>query len=551
MTKQEILDRLNEEQQKPVIDYLGPQFLVAGPGSGKTYTLVSRTQYMIMDGINPSNILLFTFTNKAAKEIKERISNAVGESVAAQITMGTYHSFCCRVLRNHATNLGYKKGFSIYDSDDSKKIIKKIVKGSDIDHNSLMSYMSNQKRKLLSPQKSMEDATNANDNYSRFYGEYQDQLFNQNAMDFDDLIYNTIRLLKSFPEILAQINNKYQYISADESHDSSSADIELIRLLSGTKQNVCFILDDHQSIYGFRGADIEAVLNIKTIYPNLKYYYLNHNYRSTNTIVEASKSLIANNANQLEKDIFTNNSIGDKIITFEENNTQLEAIRVVKTIQLLTSKYGMQYKDIAILYRTSNLSRTVEEIFLKYKIPYEILSGINFYARKEIKDLLAFIRFIANPYDLASFTRIINIPKRGIGDKTIEKIMDESQSQMPPLDALTACKNLIAESQVKGKAKTGISQFIAIMDHLISVKDDLTVAELMSEIIKQNNYYEYLKDEYEDDYDDKLCNVMELVELSYTFSTLDEFLEQTSLDRKQDEDADNNVQLLTMHMSKG
>lgn len=551
LTQQEILDKLNDEQQIPVKDYLGPQFLVAGPGSGKTHTLVSRTEYMLVDGIKPENMLLFTFTNKAAREIKERIANAVGEEIANKITMGTYHSFCCRILRQFGANLGYKKGFSIYDADDSKKICKELTKDSNIDFKALVSYISGQKRKMISPQRAMELAVSNQDPYAKLYGDYQDRLFNQNAMDFDDLIYNTIRLLQNFPAVLAKVNNRYLYISADESHDSSGADIELIRLLAGEKQNVCFILDDNQSIYGFRGADIDSVLNIRNIFPNLKTYFLNQNYRSTETIVEASKSLIAHNSNQIEKNIFTDNPKGDKIIVFEEGTAQLEATRIVKTIQLLIRKYGYSYKDVAILYRTSGQSRIIEEIFLRYKIPYEILSGINFYSRKEVKDILAFIKFLCNPYDLEAFSRIINIPKRGIGDKTIEKIVDECNNHLPPVDAVTACKTLLDKGDIKGKAKGGVSQFIQTYDTLNSNKDNLTVPELISEIIKLTSFYEYLQSEDEDKYDDKVSNVMELIELSYSFLSLEEFLEQTSLDRKEDEDTDNKVHLLTMHMSKG
>ena len=553
-SRQNILDRLNEEQKLAVLDYYGPQFLVAGPGSGKTFTLVSRTQYMILDGINPSNILLFTFTNKAAKEIKERISRAVGEDTAKMITSGTYHSFCCRLLRQYGENLGYKKGFSIFDSDDSKKLVKKITKGSDVDYNALIAYMSKQKRNLISPQKALEDAHQNEDDFAKYYSEYQKSLFQQNSMDFDDLIYNTIRLLKRFPDVLAKVNSKYKYITADESHDSSNCDIELIRLLAGPEdkgQNVCFILDDNQSIYGFRGADIAAVLGISRIFPNLKYYYLNQNYRSSKTIVEASKSMIANNSNQIEKNIFTSNEVGDKIIVFEEGNPQYEAIRIVKMIQTLHQKYNYNYKDIAILYRTSNQSRVIEEIFLKYKIPYEILSGINFYSRKEIKDIVAFIRFLVNPWDQEAFKRIVNIPKRGIGDKTIEKILDEANNHMPPVDCYTACRNLLEKNEIKGKAKGGISQFLETIKTLGETMDDKTVPDLVSDIIKFSNYYEYLKDEAGDDYDDKVVNLLELVELSYSFNTLEEFLEQTSLDRKEDEDESDNVQLLTMHMSKG
>lgn len=551
LTQQEILDKLNDEQQIPVKDYLGPQFLVAGPGSGKTHTLISRTQYMLLDGLNPENMLLFTFTNKAAREIKERIANAVGEEIANKITMGTYHSFCCRLLRQYGNNLGYKKGFSIYDADDSKKVCKELTKDSNVEYKALISYISGQKRKMISPQRAMELAVSNQDPYAKLYGDYQSRLFNQNAMDFDDLIYNSIRLLQSFPDVLEKVNNRYLYISADESHDSSSADIELIRLLAGEKQNVCFILDDNQSIYGFRGADIDSVLNIRNIFPNLKTYFLNQNYRSTETIVEASKSLISHNSNQIEKNIFTKNPKGDKIIVFEEGTAQLEATRVVKTIQLLLKKYGYTYKDIAILYRTSGQSRIIEEVFLRYKIPYEILSGINFYARKEVKDILGFIRFLCNPYDLEAFSRIINIPKRGIGDKTIEKIIDECNNHLPPIDAVTACRNLLSENLIKGKAKGGISQFVQMYDTLNTEKDNLTVPELISEIIKKTNFYEYLQADDEEKFDDRVSNVMELIELSYSFLSLEEFLEQTSLDRREDEDTDNRVQLLTMHMSKG
>lgn len=550
-SKEDILKKLNEEQKLPVMDYLGPQFLVAGPGSGKTFSLVSRTQYMLLDGIDPSNILLFTFTNKAAREIKERIAKAVGEENSRRITTGTYHSFCCRLLREYSSYIGYEKGFSIFDSEDSKKLVKKLIKGTDVDYNMLMAYTSKQKRKLISPQTAMENAVQNKDELAKYYGDYQKSLAGQNAMDFDDLIYNTIKLLSNNADVLSIVNNRYKYIMADESHDSSSSDIRLIQLLAGPLENVCFILDDHQSIYSFRGADIQAVLNIRNIFPNLKTYNLNQNYRSTTTIVEASKSLIANNSNQLEKKIFTKNPVGDKVIVFEEANQQMEAVRIVKMIQLLVKKYGYRHSDIAILYRTSNQSRAVEEVFLKYKVPYEILSGVNFYARKEIKDITAFIKFLCNPNDLEAFSRIINIPKRGIGAKTIEKIADECNNHIPPIDAYTACKNLLEAGSVKGKAKSGIEQFLSVVGTLGSIMDDKTVPELISEIIKLSNYYEYLKDEFEEEYDDKIVNLVELVELSYSFNSLDEFLEQTALNRKEDETEEDKVQLLTMHMSKG
>lgn len=550
-SKEQILSRLNDEQKLPATDFHGPKFIIAGAGSGKTFSLIARTQLMIIDGIQPENILLFTFTNKAAKEIKERIAKAVGEDIANKITTGTYHSFCCRLLRQYGTNIGYAKGFSIFDSEDSKKLIKKIIKGSDIDQNMLISYLGKQKRKLISPQKAMENAIQNKDDLAKYYGEYQKSLFNQNAMDFDDLIYNAIKLLTNNSEILATVNNKHKFITADEFQDSSNSDIELLRLLAGENKNICVVGDDSQSIFGFRGADIKAVLSISNVFEHMSFYNLNHNYRSSNTIVEASKSLISNNKEQLEKQIFTNNELGDKIIVFEEANAQMESIRIVKMMQLLLKKYNYNYDDIAILYRTGNQSRAVEEVFLKYKIPYKILSGINFYARKEIKDITAFIRFLCNGYDLEAFSRIINIPKRGIGSKTIEKIIDECNNHIHPIDAYSACENLLESGALKGKAKTGVTQFLEVIKTLVEQMDDLTVPELIKEIVGLSNYYAYIKDEFAEDYDEKVLNIVELIELAYTFNSLEEFLEQTSLNRKEDELNQPKVKLLTMHMSKG
>lgn len=549
VTKQNILDTLNEEQQQPVINYFGSQFVVAGPGAGKTHVIVSRTQYMILDGVNPSNILLFTFTNKAAKEIKKRIADKMGVDIASKITMGTYHSFCCRILRQYVSEdvLGFNTNFSIFDIDDSKKVLIK-VKEDNMDERELSDYISKKKHKMISPQKAME---NINDPFAKCYGKYQDELWKQNAMDFDDLIYNCIKLLELYPHIKEKVNSKYKYISADEYHDSSSADIRLIQLLAGEEQNVCFILDDNQSIYGFRGADLRAVLNIDKIFPELKTFLLNRNYRSTDMIVNASKSLIKKNTKQIKKEIFTENEKGDPVIYIEEADPNYEALRVIKTIQLVRKKYNYNYKDIAILYRTATQSRPVEEMLLKYEMPYEILSGINFFERKEIKDIVSIISVINNSYNIERFSRIVNIPKRGIGAVTIEKIINESRSDIVNIDLITATRNLLERGEIKGKAKTGLTQFIEFIDYIRSVMDDLTIQELIANIIEKSNYYEYLKSEDEEKYEDKVGNIVELIELSYNYNTIEEFLEKACLDRKEEENSDDKVQLLTMHMSKG
>lgn len=504
---------------------------------------------MLLDGINPYNILLFTFTNKAAKEIMNRIASAVGDDVASKITMGTYHSFCCKLLRKYGEKIGFEKRFSIFDADDSKKVLKKILKGEDADEKIISSYISKNKHKLISPQVAMTNEKDAK--FAQYYKEYQDELFAQQAMDFDDLLFNAIKLLELNPDVLTEVNNKYKYISADEYHDSSTADIRLIQLLAGDNKNVCFILDDNQSIYSFRGADLQAVLNIRNIFPELKTFFLNQNYRSTQMIVEASKSLISKNQNQIEKQIFTNNSEGDPVIYIQEQDPNYEAQRISKSIQLLKNKYNYNYKDIAILYRTSAQSRAIEESFLRYNIPYEILSGVNFYERKEIKDLLSYISVISNKFNTERFLRIINVPKRGIGEKTIEKILDESRSDIIPIDFIQACKNLINKKELKGKAKTGIEDFINIIEKIESKINDLTVPEVLGEIIKETNYYEYLKTYDEETYDERVGNIIELVELSYDFLTIEDFIEQTTMNRKQDEDEDDKVQMLTMHMSKG
>ena len=552
ITKQEILDKLNKEQQLPVINYLGPQFIVAGPGSGKTHTIISRTQYMILDGLDPSNFLIFTFTNKAAKEIKHRIASAIGDETAAKITMGTYHSFCCKLLRQYvsADVLGFDKSFSIFDMDDSKKVIMK-VKDENMDEKKLADYISKKKHKMISPQKAMEKI---DDPYAKFYSKYQDELWQQNAMDFDDLIYNAIKLLELYPDIKEKVNSKYKYISSDEYHDSSSADIRLIELLAGENKNVCFILDDNQSIYSFRGADLEAVLNIRNIFPGLKTFFLNQNYRSSNKIVNASKSLIAKNTNQIEKEIFTENPDGDPVIYCEENDPNCEALRVVKTIQLVKKKYGYKYSDIAILYRTSAQSRVLEEFLLKYNMPYEILSGLNFFERKEIKDIVSFVSVITNSFNVERFKRVVNIPKRGIGDKTIEKIVEESRKDIKATDLITACKSLLqkkGKEGLTGKAKEGITQFVNFIDSIRSIMDDLTVPELLTHIVKDTNYYDYMKALDPESYADKISNLVELVQLSYSYNSVEEFLEKACLDRKEEEDSEDKVQLLTMHMSKG
>lgn len=547
LTAEEILKRLNDEQREAVVNYVGPSFIVAGPGAGKTFTVISRTQYMILNGVPPEKILLFTFTNKAAKEIRERIAKAVGEDVAKEITTGTYHSFCCKILRQYAHKIGFTRSFTIFDSEDSDKVFSKITKGTNVDAKKLKSYVSKQKRNLVTPAKA---SMNRDDNYAMFYDEYQKELVKQNAMDFDDLIFNTIRLLQNNPDVLIAINARWQWITADEYHDSAGSDIKLIKLLAGRRQNACFILDNDQSIYSFRGADLDAVLRTQTLFKDLQIFNLNQNYRCSETIVEASKSLIAKNPVTIKKNIFTTNPKGGQILLYSEKDSAQEGLRIAKTIQVLHAKYKTPYEDMAILFRTNKQSRAIEDALLRLKIPYEILSGINFYARKEIKDILAFMKFIVNPYDLVSFQRIVNIPKRGIGDATIAKVVDESRAHIPPISLLDAC---LSTPNLRNPGKKNILEFHKLIEELKEQADHLTVPEFIQLILIKTCYYDYLEASDPENYDDKVQNIFELIELAHTFNSIEEMLEQTSLDRKEDDcdDDEGKVQLMTMHMSKG
>lgn len=553
MTTTEILFELNEDQKKPVLDYHGACFIVAGPGSGKTKTVVSRTQYMIHEGVNPSSILLFTFTNKAAKEIKERVIKKIGKK-GEKITVGTYHSVCARILRQYAESIGFTKKFTIFDTDDCLGVLKKLTKGLPFDHHQALTYVSNCKNKMIAPSRALQNAKSELDRqYASVYQQYQNELVNQDAMDFDDLIYYTILLFERDSDVLSSINKKYHYIVADEFHDSCPRDIRLIELLGGERQNVCMILDDEQSIYSFRGADIDSVLNVNSIFPDMKTFVLHQNYRSTKAILNAARSLIVKNSNQLKKEIFTENNVGDPVIYIEEENQDNEALRVLKTILFLVSKHKLEYKDIAILYRMSYLSRSIEEKLLKGNIPYHIIGGTPFYARKEVKDILCYARLIQNPYDFEAFKRVVNTPKRGIGETSIEKIFDYARTKYSrPIDFIQAVNEI---NTIKGKAKGGLEEFNTIIAELIDISETCDAMKFMSSIVEKTKYRDMLFDtETSSKAEDRLGNVIELIELASGFDTIEEFLQNTSLDSQinEEDDGDNNkISLQTMHSAKG
>lgn len=562
--KQLILDGLNEEQCKPVVDYYGSSAIIAAPGSGKTATIIGRAAYMIEEGISPSNILIFTFTRKGANEIKERVELKIG-SKSAGITVGTYHSFCSRTLRKYCDYIGWKTNFSTYDEEDKIKLLKTIVTNINIKPQAISSYISNWKDYMISPAQAMARAKSDYEVYvAGCYEQYQQKMKEQNAFDFDDLIYFTIRLFERFPEVQAEINQHYQFIIADEAQDSSERDLELIIHLGGPQMNICLCLDDDQSIYGFRGANINSVYTFIDKM-ELKQFTLGQNYRSTKTIVAASRSVILNNSVQLEKTVFTDNKQGENLMYFEEPDINSEALRIVKLILGLTRRKlkpgekQIKRGDIAVLYRMSYLSRAIEEGLLRNGIKYTIVGGCPFYARKEIKDIMAYLRFIYNPQDTQAFQRILNTPKRGIGEKAFEEIFScFSDLKHVNMNGVNMLMQACQSATLKGAAKKGLERFIAIIEHLndFILTNEATPSRAIREIVHILKYNDYLIDTEKKDAEEKIANVEELVEIASQYDTLEDFICNMALNNVETDDTeeaeeDNKVQLLTMHSSKG
>ena len=548
----DIFEGLNPDQVKAVETIYGPVLTSAGPGSGKTHVLTRRAQYMIIQGIEPSQILLTTFTNKAANEIKERIIKVVGEEGKA-MTVGTFHSICNRILRQYGERIGYTKTFSILDESDSEKIIKKAAKQFALESKNLKSYISTCKANLLTPQLAMNKAKSSEKDLASAYEIYQNELHRTQCMDFDDLLLNTVLLLENHSDVKKALNNKWQYILLDEQQDSSYTDSKLAELLAGDSQNIFFVGDDFQSIYGFRNADVNIMLSLKDKYPNLKWFNLSNNYRSTDTIVYGSKSLIDKNKNQLKKEIIAARNVkGSPIIQTKCKNQEHEAQTAVSYVKYVHDKFKVPYKEIAILYRMSYMSRGLEQVLMKERIPYTLIGGTPFFCRTEIQDILSYLKIIINDRDVMAFKRTVNIPKRGIGEKSIEAI-DEFARDFPGealsiRDALTH-KDL----KLKGKAKTTVKEYADFLDRLEDKYLSLEPAELIRWVVTELEYVDYLKSQYKDELEvqGRVENLMELVNVASEYDNIEDLLVQASLYREElDEDKDK-VQLLTMHKSKG
>lgn len=557
-----LVANMNKEQSEAVRTTEGPLLIMAGAGSGKTRVLTHRIAYLLDEkDVSPYNILAITFTNKAAKEMKERVQALVGEE-AEVIWMSTFHSMCVRILRRDADRIGIERNFTIIDPTDQKSVIKDVLKRENIDPKKyepkiFIGEISKLKNDLLTPAKAEAEA---DDFYSRMvatvYKGYQQQLVRNQALDFDDLIMTTIRLFERVPDVLDFYQNKFQYIHVDEYQDTNTAQYTLVNMLAQKFKNLCVVGDSDQSIYGWRGANIHNILSFEKDYPNARTIFLEQNYRSTKTILQAANEVIRHNTERKPKGLWTANQQGEKIHYYEAMSERDETEYVVREI-FKQQKKGKRYKDMAVLYRTNAQSRVLEETFLKSTIPYVMVGGQKFYDRKEIKDLLSYLRLIANSADDISLRRIINVPKRGIGPSSVEKIATyAADHELTMFDALAEVDFIGLSKKVTQAA----AEFYQLMSNLMQEQEFLEVSEIVDEVLEKSGYREMLKREQSIESRSRLENIDEFMSVPVDYEkntpleeqSLINFLTDLSLVADVDEaNLEDGVTLMTMHSAKG
>ena len=552
-----LLEKLNDKQREAASQIDGSILILAGAGSGKTRTITYRIAHMIENvGISPYSILAVTFTNKAAKEMRERVEELVGD-IAKACTISPFHSFGMRLLRMYGKEVGYNSNFTIYDTDDQKRIVKAILKGKNLSINGiklterdLVSMISKIKEQI----KTLDEYSVMNKQIVEVYDKYNRALLESNAMDFSDILLNTYKLLQK-PEILEKVQNKYKYIMIDEYQDTNNLQYKIIDLIARKSSNLCVVGDETQSIYGFRGANILNILNFETNYNNAKIIKLEENYRSTTTILDAANELIKNNKSSKDKKLWTQNGKGDLIKVLACDNARDEVSRIIEIIKR-NHQNGIAYRDMTILYRTNAQSRLFEEGFLRYNIPHKVFGGISFYSRAEIKDIIAYLSIIVNPQDELNLQRIINVPKRKVGEKGIEKIITYArENNLNLLEALSHIKE-ISGLTVVGKEK--ILEMYDIIKELKDLSYTETASYIVQTLIDKIKYIDYIKENY-DDAEARIENIDEfknsILELENVVGELrlNEYLENVSLISATDdlEEKSDYVKLMTIHNSKG
>ena len=528
-----LLTGMNDRQAEAVQTTDGPLLIMAGAGSGKTRVLTHRIAYLIDEKlVNPWNILAITFTNKAAREMKERAFSL--NPATEDCLIATFHSMCVRILRREADHIGYNRNFTIVDPGEQRTLIKRILKNLNLDpkkwnERAILGTISNAKNDLIDE---VAYENMAGDMYTEIvakcYTAYQKELRQSEAMDFDDLIMLTLRLFDQNPDVLTYYQQRYQYIHVDEYQDTNHAQYQLVKLLASRFKNICVVGDADQSIYGWRGADMQNILDFEKDYPEAKVVLLEENYRSTKTILQAANEVIRNNRNRRPKNLWTQNEDGEEIVYYRANDEQDEALFVARTIDQLTRE-GYSHKDFAVLYRTNAQSRTVEEALLKANIPYTMVGGTKFYSRKEIRDVISYLNLIANPSDNISYERVVNEPKRGVGPGTVEKIRNFAASQNV---SLLEASSQIMLSLVKGKAAQSVFDFANLILNLRERLDELTVTELVEIVLEKTGYTEQLVAQGTLESQARIENIEEFLSVTKNFDEYSENdTEETGLDK--------------------
>lgn len=572
MTEQSPIAGLNDKQQEAVLTTEGPVLVMAGAGSGKTRVLTHRVAYLIEEKkVLPWHILAITFTNKAAREMKERIVGLLEED-GDDVWVSTFHAMCVRILRRNIDQLGYNTAFTIADSSAQRTLVKNVCADLDIDvkkfdPRQLLGSISNAKNKMLTPDDYAKQA--GQDPYrkmvAKVYRNYQQALEADQTLDFDDLIMKTIQLFKEKPDVLAYYQDKFQYIHVDEYQDTNDAQYQLVHQLAAKYENLCVVGDADQSIYGWRGANMNNILNFEKDYPNAHTIMLEQNYRSTQTILNAANEVIANNDNRKDKNLWTQNGKGDKISYYRAQSEHDEAYYVVHQIQDQMRQSRMKYSDFAVLYRTNAQSRVIEETFLKSSIPYTIVGGNKFYDRKEIRDVLAYLTLLANPADSLSFERVVNTPKRGIGPTSVEKL--HQFADLNGMSLMDAAQNVMMANDISAAARNKLDQFGQMIRTLQSQAENQTVTEMVDLIMDATGYMKQLHEQADHDLQaqTRIDNINEFKTVTQEFDArhkddvmttkerLTAFLTDLALVSPQDdlEDQANTVTLMTLHAAKG
>ena len=571
---EDYLSQLNESQKLPTIHKNGPVMVIAGAGSGKTRVLTYRIAYLMEMGVDPFSILALTFTNKAAREMKSRISLIVGEEKSKNLWMGTFHSIFAKILRSEADLLGYSSNFTIYDTQDSERLIASIIKELKLDKDlykfrnirnrisSLKNNLVTVKTYLNNQELIQQDNESRRPLFGKVYQTYVNRCFKASAMDFDDLLLKTNELLNRYPEVLAKYQERFKYIHVDEYQDTNHSQYLIVKALADRYENLCVVGDDAQSIYGFRGANIENILNFQKDYLNSTVYRLEQNYRSTKNIVNAANSVINNNINKLDKNVWTENEVGNKINVNQSITDSEEGRFVASSIFENKNNLRLDNDSFAVLYRTNAQSRSIEDALRRKNIPYQIYGGLSFYQRKEIKDILAYLRIIINPNDEESFKRIINYPTRGIGQTTIDKLLIYSnKNNISLFNSLVLLENV----DINNGTKTKLTNFLNLIKNFQILNVKLNALEIIDEVLKRIGIINLLKLDGSPEAISRIENIEALLNAVKDFiegqeevvgadGSLSEFLEDVALISELDKDkneTDKKVSLMTIHLAKG